>query len=70
MKNSEPSYWYIKGDKIWHRSNFQKHILKNKLSVFDENKTESENMYINGYRRIWDCGNKVFVYKNKKGSVN
>lgn len=70
MKNSEPNYWYIKGDKIWHRSNFQKHILKNKLSVFDENKTESENMYINGYRRIWDCGNKVFVYKNKKGSVN
>lgn len=31
------------------------------LDNFDENKTEVENMKSNGYFRIFDCGNFVFV---------
>lgn len=58
-KTSEPCYWYFKR-KLYHRSGFMKHKLKDKLDVYDEHKTEAENMYINGYRRIWDCGNKVY----------
>ena len=44
--------------------------LKNKLSSFDNNKTESENMFNNGYRRIWDCGNLVFglIFNDNKNS--
>ena len=50
-------------DKRYHRFNFQKHKLKNILSKFDQNKTEWENMVENGYDRIWDCGNLIFVKK-------
>lgn len=52
-----PNYWYI--DNTWeriHRFNFRKNVLNEKLQNFDENLTEWENMQINGYDRIWDCG--------------
>ena len=42
---------------------FQKHKLKNLLSVFDSNLTEWENMKNNGFDRIWDCGNGKWVWK-------
>lgn len=60
--NSEPNYFYVKGNKIYPRYQCQKHKLKNILSNFDPNKTEKENMFDNGYRRIWDCGNKVYMW--------
>ena len=40
----------------------QKHKLKNILPLFDETKTESENCYQNGYRKIFDCGNLVYLH--------
>ena len=40
---------------------YQKHKLKDKLQIFDPNLTEWQNMQLNGYDRIWDCGNFVFV---------
>ena len=43
------------------RNQFQKHLLQNKLTSFDEKLTEWENMQLNGYDRIWDCGN--FIYE-------
>ncbi len=63
IKYSKPSYWYFKGVKRYHRFNFRKNILKNKLKMFDSNKTEIVNMQANGWNRIWDCGNYVFVKK-------
>ncbi|AUE22848.1 hypothetical protein Ah1_00330 [Aeromonas phage Ah1] len=57
---SRPCYFYVKNGKTTHRSGFMKHMLKDKLETFDENLTEHENMYNNGYRRIWDSGNYVF----------
>ena len=64
---SKPSYYYFKNEyKLYHRSSFMKHKLKEKLEFFDENISESENMYNNKYRRIWDCGNILYSnYKNK-----
>ena len=41
---------------------YQKHKLNEVLKVYDEDKTEYENMMMNGYTRIWDCGNLKFVY--------
>lgn len=60
---SKPCYWYINVNtgSLYHRSSFMKHKLQDKLEFFDVNKTERENMYCNKYRRIWDCGNKVYV---------
>ena len=61
---TSPSYWYFttKQDKLYHRSTFQKHKLKNLLNVFDESKSEWDNMKANNYNRIWDCGTNVFVW--------
>jgi endogenous inhibitor of DNA gyrase (YacG/DUF329 family) len=69
MKDSTPNYYYfsvIGGTKdkykLYHRSTFQKHKLSKLLDSFDPTKTEYQNMLDHGYDRIWDCGNKVFVW--------
>lgn len=57
---SDPCYWYVKNRILHHRSSFMKHKLKGKIKIFDESLSEVENMYSNGFRRIWDCGNLVY----------
>jgi len=59
--DSPPNYFYIKDSILFSRYIFQKHKLKNKLDIYDENLSETKNMKNNGYYRIWDCGNKVFI---------
>jgi hypothetical protein len=65
---SSPNYYYFKPAgggkymKLIHRSGFMKHMLKFKLNIYDENKTEKENMSDNGYYWIYDCGNNVYKY--------
>jgi len=66
--NSDPGYWYFKNlkdrnNKLYHRSTFMKHKLKDKLKSFDPNLTEWQNMEQNDYLRIYDCGNKVYIWK-------
>jgi hypothetical protein len=62
IHDSSPNYFYFaKKQQLHSRNQFQKHKLKNILDSFDPNLTEKENMFENGYRRIWDCGNKVYV---------
>lgn len=39
-----------------------KHLLKDKLEIFDENKTEIENMLDNNFNMIYDCGTTKWVY--------
>jgi len=60
---TEPNYFYFKpSEYILHsRIKFQKHKLKEQLESFDNSLTETENMYNNDYRKIYDCGNLVFV---------
>lgn len=57
---TSPNYFYINHEKRYSRYLFQKHKLKDKLPIFDENLSEVENMKNNGYYQIWDCGNDVF----------
>lgn len=62
LHNSSPNYWYMKDyDRRMHRFGFQRHLLKKKLNFFDDSLSEWENMKNNGYDRIWDCGNMVFM---------
>ena len=67
-----PNYFYFKEhDKelILHsRQEFQKHKLKDKLEIFDENLSEYENMLNNGYLRIFDAGNikMIKLYEGNK----
>jgi hypothetical protein len=60
--SSSPNYWYHTEKGLEHRSSFQKHKLKNKLAIYDPNKSEEENMLNNGIYRFWDCGNNVYTW--------
>ena len=64
----KPNYFYFKvgSTKLMPKIQFQKYKLKNKLNIFNIDLTEWENMQLNGYDRIWDCGNNVFEWKAKK----
>jgi len=67
ISQSNPNYWYIKnGKNSESRIKYQKHKLSTILNSFDPMMTEWDNMKENGYDRIWDCGNFVFV--KEKGS--
>lgn len=63
---TKPNYWYFKLNNckvVYHRFNFRKSVLINKLEEFDPGLTEYENMLKNGFDRIWDCGNLMFEYE-------
>ena len=62
IHKSEPSYFYRHKNRLnrEHRFNYRKSVLKNKLETFDPKLTEWENMQLNGYDRIWDCGSLKF----------
>jgi hypothetical protein len=65
--SSSPNYKYFhKNDttSLLSRQKFQKHKLSKLLEVFDPTKTEWENMKDNGWNRIWDCGNDVYVWSS------
>jgi hypothetical protein len=57
---SKPSYFWFKNGVIIKRIQSQKHKLISIIDIYDESKTEVENMIINGYKRVYDCGNLVF----------
>lgn len=65
ISETPPNYWYFNRnscEKRFHRFNFRKDQLHKKLEIFDPNLTEWENMQLNGYDRIWDCGNLKYVW--------
>lgn len=63
VQHTRPNYKYLKGNVAYSRQQFQKHKLHQKLETFDPMMTESENMFNNGYRRIWDSGHYKYVWK-------
>jgi len=68
--STKPNYFYIKNNKIFSRQQFQKHKLKKKLEHFDQVLTESQNMFNNGYRRIWDAGHFKFLLVKDTKQIN
>ena len=63
---TNPNYWYFKhsSDKLLlSRFQCQKHKLSKLLDEFNPLLTEVDNMKLNGYSRIFDCGNLVYVWK-------
>ena len=58
-----PTYWYIKnGSQRFHKFNFRRKALESKLDVFDAELTEWQNMQLNGWDRVWDCGSLKYEY--------
>jgi hypothetical protein len=60
IKDTEPNYYWIIDGKRHHRFNFRKDKLVKEGA--DPNKTEIQIMSESGYQRIFDCGNKKWVY--------
>ena len=58
---SSPGYWYVIGGVREHRFNWRKQKLV-KLG-YDPNKTEEEIMSELGYYRVYNAGNKKWIYK-------
>lgn len=63
--NTPPNYHYISPDykTLYNRMSFQKHKLKSILPIFNDDISEWENMKLNGYDRIWDCGHSKWIFK-------
>lgn len=60
--STSPNYFYWSNARnLESRIKYQKHKLKSVLSNFNPELTEWENMKKNGYNRIFDCGNLVYV---------
>lgn len=61
---ADPGYYYLHQSdttRVYHRIVFQKHKLKKLLKTYDAALTETENMYANGYRKIYDAGQIKYV---------
>lgn len=70
IKTSSPNYWYyhpsdytIMG--LQSRVKYQKHKLEKILEYYNKEYSEFSNMKNNGFDRIWDCGNNVYVWPAK-----
>jgi hypothetical protein len=63
--NTTPNYWYIQGDKRYHRFKFRKDQLVK--DGYDENLTEALIMEERGFSRIWDCGHTKWIWTKNKG---
>jgi len=63
VSDGTPNYWYLDHGNRKHRFNFRKNILNEKLETFDSELTEWENMQLNGYDRIWDCGSLKYEWE-------
>lgn len=67
IRSSGPSYRYTKNYRqFFDRTTYQKHKLKDLLPIVDMSRTEWHNMQNNGFDRIWDCGNDVWILKDNK----
>lgn len=56
--DSQPNYFYVRGDRRENRYRYRKDILVSQ--GYDKNLTEKEIMRQRGIHRIYDCGNMVF----------
>ena len=65
IRETSPNFWFTHDYRSLHsRIKFQKYRLLNILEIFDENLSAWENMQLNGWDRVWDCGNTVWHWKN------
>lgn len=66
LHENKPGYWYVSPDYQirYPRTMFTKSQLKRKFDISD-NLTEKDAMTLLGFKRIWNCGTKAWVYRQK-----
>lgn len=70
LHQSDPNYFYFRKNKFVSRYQAQKSKLSKLLGDdYDQNKSEVQNMFDAGFRRYWDCGNKVYLYESSQSSL-
>lgn len=57
-----PNYFYANCEIVLSRYQCQKRFLSKILEEYHPELSEVENMELNGFFRIFDCGNYVFEY--------
>lgn len=62
---TKPDYYYIYNNKVINRQRFQKYKLARLLPNFDRSLTEAQNMFNNGYRRLWGAGHYYLEWTNE-----
>ena len=66
VNDTPPNFYYFNKNKIpMSRMKFQKHKLPKLLENFDPSLSEWKNMQMNGFDRIWDCGNLKYEWIRK-----
>lgn len=67
IKESGPSFWYIKNNKRYHRFQFTKKNVKQHIENYDETLSVYQNCLDNNILtdRIWGCGNEKYILKYK-----
>jgi len=60
---TNPNYFYLENNSRESRMKYQKYKLDKLLEVFDSTLTEWQNMQLNGFDRIWDCGNYKYEWR-------
>lgn len=58
-----PSYFYFKKNERKNRIACQKHKLAAWLPEFNTSLTEHQNMNNHGWKRVYDCGQSVWIYR-------
>lgn len=64
----KPEYYWIDNNKRYHKFNYRRKYLPQRLKSFDPNKSEVQNCLDNGLQRIWNCGYKRYILRANAGS--
>ena len=62
VRHTEPGFYWTDGNIIISRFKVQKQKLAKWLPEFDPLLSQDENMFNNGYRKYWNCGNIVYAF--------
>lgn len=63
INNSTPGFFWTDGSCVISRYKCHKSQMKQWLKSYDEDKSQSENMFQAGYRRYYDCGQSTWLLK-------
>ncbi len=59
----QPGYFWTQGNYPISRQRCQKRNLSKWLINYDKDKSESDNLFSQGYRRYWDCGQQTWIFR-------
>lgn len=59
-----PGFVYYKTGKVLNRQEMQKHKMAKIVKNFDPTLSEHQNANNNGWLRVWDCGQRLYVRKS------